>query len=97
MHQTIILPSSRSYFDTFPVRLAHFLSSIEVGNTRRRCSGSEQTNAQDDLPARRRFGGSIQGILGFQQRPQLLEVELYCRRNAASATMVRLADDQKRA
>ena len=76
----------------FLVRLAHFLSSIEVGDASRCCSGSGQTNGQDEPPAWRRFDRSIEGVLGFPKHPQLPETELHWRQNAASAAMVQLVD-----
>jgi hypothetical protein len=79
------------------VRFAHFLSSIEVGDASRCCSGCGQTNGQDEPPARRRFDRSIEGVLGFPKHPQSPEAELHWRRNAASAAMVRLAEGEKRA
>ena len=47
------------------------------------------------LPARRRFGHSMQVVLGLLKRPQSLEAELYCRPNAASAAMVQLTEGKQ--
>ena len=87
----VIFPS----FSGEPIRLVYFLSSIEVGNTSWCCSGSGQTNSQDDPPARRRFDHSMKRILGFPKRPRSPEAELYSRRNAAPAAMVQVGGWQK--
>ena len=95
MHRTNILPNIRAYFIISPVCLAHFLSSIEVGNASQCCSGSGQTNSQDDPPAQRRFDHSIESILGFPKRPRSPEADLYSRRNAAPTAMVQVGGWQK--
>ena len=89
------LPSIRFMFNIFPVRLAHFLSSIEVGGASQCCSGNVQTNGHNDPPSRHRFDYSIQRVLGFWKYPQLPYVELYCCRNYASAAMVQVDGWQK--
>ena len=90
MHQTIMLRSIRFIFHIFPVRLAHFLRSIEVGNTSQFCSGNRQTNGLDGPSAPRRFDHLVQGVLGFPKRPQFPEAEMYCCQNATAVAMVKV-------
>ena len=52
-------------------------------------------NGHNNPPARGRFDHLMKGVLGFPKRPQLPEAELYCRRNAASATIVQIGGLQK--
>ena len=86
-----------SYLMLQLVRFAHFLSSIEVGDAIRCCSGCGKMNGHNEPPAWHRFDHSMKGVLGFLKHPQLPEAELYWRRNTASAAMVRLVDGKKRA
>ena len=95
MHQTIMLPSIRFIFNIFPVCLAPFLCSIEVGNTSQYCLGSYQMNGHNDPPLRCRFDHVMQGVSSFPNHPQSQEAELYCLRNAASAAMVQVGGWQK--
>ena len=95
MHQTNILPNIRVYFIIFPVRLAHFLKSIEVGDASRCCSGSGQTNGHNAPPAQRRFDHAMKEVVCFPKRPQLPEAELYCHQNAAFVAMTQVGRWQK--
>jgi hypothetical protein len=95
MHRTKGLQATVHSFIVYPVRLAHFLSIIEVGDTSQCCSGSGHSEGQDDLRNRRRFAYSMQVVLGVRKRPYLPEAEKKSRRSAASAVMVQVGGWQK--
>ena len=89
MHQTSILSNIRSYFGIKSICLARFLSTIEVGNTGRYCSGSGFVEDLDNLRTQDCFVYLIGVVLGISKDHELLKAELYCLHDDASAAMIK--------